>query len=76
MKKMPFFNKHFLKLKDFVKKCKSANYCKVIKGLLDKIQENSSVYVEEVIKDDKYLLLYKIGNALYCYKNFVIRIKY
>lgn len=33
-------------MKDFVKKCKNANYCKVIKGLLDKIQENSKVIEE------------------------------
>jgi nucleolar complex protein 2 len=27
-------------LKEFLKKCKNGNYCKVVKGLLDKIHEN------------------------------------
>lgn len=30
-------------MKDFVKKCKNGNYSKVIKGLLDKINENNKV---------------------------------
>lgn len=29
-----------IRIKDFLKKCKNTNYCKVMKGLLDKVQEN------------------------------------
>jgi hypothetical protein len=43
------------KLKDFIKKCKSANYCKVMKGLLDKIQENCN-FIEERRKPIQFSL--------------------
>lgn len=35
-----------IRLKDFVKKCKNGNYVKVVKGLVDKIQENSKCIEE------------------------------
>jgi hypothetical protein len=44
-----------LKLKDFIKKCKSANYCKVMKGLLEKIQENCN-FIEDRRKPIQFSL--------------------
>jgi len=43
---------------------------------IDEIQENSSVYVDEVLKDPDDLLLYKIGGNIYSYKHFAIKINY
>jgi nucleolar complex protein 2 len=44
-----------IRLKEFVKKCKNSNYCKVVKGLLEKIQENSK-FIEEKRSKVKFSL--------------------
>ena len=43
---------------------------------IDKIEENSSVYVEEVFKDPDDLLSYMISGNLYPYSNFRISINF
>ena len=43
---------------------------------IDEIQENSIVYVDQVLKDPDYLLTYLIGGNPYPYSNFRISIKY
>lgn len=43
---------------------------------IDEIQENSSVYVDEVFKDPEDLLSYIIGGNLYPYTNFRISISF
>ena len=51
-------------MKDFVKKCKNGNYSKVIKGLMDKIQENNKAIEDRrnkvtfSIKDKKQVVIY------------------
>jgi hypothetical protein len=43
---------------------------------IDNIEENSSVYVEEVFKDPDDLLSYMISGNLYPYSNFRISINF
>ena len=43
---------------------------------INDIQENSSVYVEQVFKDPNNLLSYMIGGNLYPYSNFRISINF
>ena len=43
---------------------------------IDDLQENSSVYVDQVFKDPDDLLSYMIGGNLYPYSNFRIFIKF
>lgn len=43
---------------------------------IDEIQENSSVYVDQVFKDPDDLLTYMIGGNLYAYSNFRIMINF
>lgn len=43
---------------------------------IDDLQENSSVYVDQVFKDAADKLTYKIGCNLYPYSNFQILIKF
>jgi hypothetical protein len=43
---------------------------------IDEIQENSSVYVDQVFKDPDDLLTYLIGGNLYPYSNFRISINF
>ena len=43
---------------------------------IDKIQENSSVFVDQVFKDPEDLLTYMIGGNLYPYSNFRISINF
>jgi hypothetical protein len=43
---------------------------------IDNIQENSSVFVDQVYKDPDDLLNYLIGGNLYPYSNFRISIKF
>jgi nucleolar complex protein 2 len=58
----------FFKLKEFTKKCKNSNYCKVIKGLLDKVQENSK-FVEEKRNKATFSLKDKKAVDLWIEKN-------
>ena len=46
LKRVLSFTIFYKKLKDFAKKCKNGNYCKVMKGLLEKIHENSKCIEE------------------------------
>ena len=43
---------------------------------IDEIQENSSVYVDQVFKDPDDKLTYMIGGSLYPYSNFRILINF
>ncbi len=43
---------------------------------IDEIQENSSVYVDQVFKDPDDKLTYLIGGNLYVYSNFRISINF
>jgi hypothetical protein len=43
---------------------------------IDDIEENSSLYVEQVFKDPDDLLSYMIGDTLYPYSNFRISINF
>ena len=43
---------------------------------IGEIQENTCVYVDEVIKDPCYLICYKIGGKTYPYFNFRISINF
>jgi hypothetical protein len=43
---------------------------------IDDIEENSSVYVEQVFKDPDDLISYMIGDNLYPYSNFRITINF
>jgi hypothetical protein len=43
---------------------------------IDEIQENSSVYVDQVFKDPDDMLTYLIGGNLYTYSNFRISINF
>ena len=43
---------------------------------IDDIQENSSVYVDQVFKDPDDRLTYMIGGNLYAYSNFRISINF
>jgi hypothetical protein len=43
---------------------------------IDEIEENSSVYVEQVFKDPDDLISYMIGDNLYPYSNFRILINF
>lgn len=43
---------------------------------IDEIEENSSVYVDQVFEDPDDLLNYMIGGNLYAYSNFRISIKF
>ena len=43
---------------------------------IDEIEENSSVYVEQVFKDPDEILTYLIGGNLYAYSNFRILINF
>lgn len=43
---------------------------------IDDIQENSSVYVDEVFKDPNDILTYKIGGNIYPYSCFRISINF
>lgn len=43
---------------------------------IDEIQENSSLYVDQVYKDPDDLLNYMIGGNLYAYSNFRISINF
>ena len=43
---------------------------------IDDIEENSSVYVEQVFKDPDDLISYMIGDNLYQYSNFRITINF
>lgn len=43
---------------------------------IDEIQENSSVYVDQVFKDPDNLLTYLIGGNLYPYSNFRITVNF
>lgn len=57
-----------IRMKDFVKKCKNGNYSKVIKGLMDKIQENNKAIEDRrnkvtfSIKDKKQVDLWTEKN--------------
>ena len=43
---------------------------------IDEIEENSSVYVDQVFKDPDEILTYLIGSKLYAYSNFRISINF
>ena len=43
---------------------------------IDDIQENSSVYVDQVFKDPDNVLTYLIAGSLYSYSNFRININF
>ena len=43
---------------------------------INEIEENSSVYVEQVFKDPNDLITYLIGGNLYAYSNFRISINF
>jgi hypothetical protein len=43
---------------------------------IDEIEENSSVYVEQVFKDPDEMVTYFIGGNLYAYSNFRILINF
>jgi hypothetical protein len=43
---------------------------------IDEIEDNSSVYVEQVFKDPDEILTYLIGGKLYAYSNFRILINF
>jgi hypothetical protein len=43
---------------------------------IDEIEENSSVYVDQVFKDPDDLLNYMIGGNLYAYSHFIISINF
>ena len=58
--------KYYFQLKEFLKKCKSANYCKVIKGLLDKIQENCKI-IEERRKNIQFSIKDKKNVVCICF---------
>jgi len=59
-----------IRMKEFIKKCKNGNYVKVMKGLLEKIQENSK-YIEDsrdkvkfTLKDNKEVDLWIEENKI------------
>ena len=54
-------------------------YCPFLvkcKASIEDIQENSSVYVDQVFKDSNELITYLIGGNLYPYSNFRITINF
>ena len=43
---------------------------------IDEIEENSSVYVDQVFKDPDDLLNYMVGGNLYAYSHFIISMNF